>query len=230
MPLKGDAFLCLWNDFDESRLEEYERWHSFEHVPERVAAPGFLSGRRYADHTGSANRYVTVYDLDALSALDTPEYARLQAEPTPWSARMRTGFRNFLRIPCRTLASEGTGLAAHAGILAVSLPNETRAESSKVLADLQALHADQTVSAFHLGRADSIPAYGVFESPEVTDEARHFLIAILEATTAPCAAVALDALSKAVCDHDPRVRILRAHCVALAHAVERQDVSPQWAR
>lgn len=230
MPLKGDAFLCLWNDFDESRVEEYERWHSFEHVPERVAAPGFLSGRRYADQPGSQNRFVTLYDLSDLSALDTQQYAALQAEPTTWSTRMRTGFRNFLRIPCQTLASEGTGQAAHAAILAVSLSNGTRADDATVLATLRSLLADQVISGFHLGRARSIPAYGVFRSPKVADDARHFLVAILETTTRAAAEHAREALSTTLAELEPDLETLREHCVALAYAVDREEVAAKWAR
>jgi hypothetical protein len=208
----------------------FVRWLCFEHVPERVAAPGFLSGRRYMDQTGHANRYVTLYDLETLTALDTPEYADLPARPTPWSPRMRPGFRSFLRIPCRTVASEGTGQAAHAGILAVTLPNEAGAEESLILTTLHAMLASQAVSAFHLGRAESIPAYGVFSSPEVTEGAAHFVVAILEATTAATALSALKALSAALSEWEPRMEVLREHCVSLAFAVERAEVVAQWGR
>jgi hypothetical protein len=47
MALKGSAFLALWNDFDPARDEEYNCWHTFEHVPERVGIEGVVSGRRY---------------------------------------------------------------------------------------------------------------------------------------------------------------------------------------
>ena len=47
MPLKGSAFLALWNDIEPQRRTEYDAWHTFEHVPERVGIPGFIRGRRY---------------------------------------------------------------------------------------------------------------------------------------------------------------------------------------
>ncbi|WP_161555738.1 hypothetical protein [Mangrovicoccus ximenensis] len=52
---------------------------------------------------------MTLGGIDTLAALQTPEYAALQAKPTVWSARMRTGFRSFLRMPRRRPASEGAG-------------------------------------------------------------------------------------------------------------------------
>ena len=47
MALRGSAFLALWNDFDPARDAEYNCWHTFEHVPERVGIEGILAGRRY---------------------------------------------------------------------------------------------------------------------------------------------------------------------------------------
>ena len=46
MALAGTAFLALWNDFDPARDEEYNCWHTFEHVPERVGIEGILTGQR----------------------------------------------------------------------------------------------------------------------------------------------------------------------------------------
>ena len=45
------AFLALWNDFDPGRDEEYNRWHTYEHVPERLSirlssTPGRVGCRR----------------------------------------------------------------------------------------------------------------------------------------------------------------------------------------
>ncbi|MBE9638636.1 hypothetical protein [Salipiger mangrovisoli] len=230
MPLLGDAFLCLWNDFDEARAEEYERWHSFEHVPERVAAPGFLSGRRYGAYDRRESRYMTLYDLDSLAALETPQYAELQAEPTPWSARMRPGFRNFLRIPCRTLASEGTGCAGRAGVLALRLSDDTEASDAAILGLLRGALSAQAISAFHLGRADHIPAYGVFRSPEASAEGRHYVVAILEATTEAAAAAALAGLRHRLDALDPEIDVLRDESTEFLLSVTRSEVVPRWER
>ena len=98
------AFLALWNSVSSARLQpEYEVWHTFEHVPERVGLPGFVEARRYrahADHPGEAPRYYTCYWLASLAALETPQYRDVFTHPTPWSARMRGELRDFLRLPC----------------------------------------------------------------------------------------------------------------------------------
>ena len=104
MSLNGAAFLALWNDFDPALDAEYDCWHTFEHVPERVGIAGILSGRRYVARERERWRYFTLYELESLAALDGPEYADVVERPTAWSASMRPSFRNFLRSPCATLS------------------------------------------------------------------------------------------------------------------------------
>lgn len=107
------AFLALWNGIDQADArDEYEDWHALEHVPERVALPGFLWGRRYRGGLNSES-YFTLYGLQGLEALDTPQYADVVAHPTPWSARMRPRLSGFVRRPCRVHAMAGASSAAH---------------------------------------------------------------------------------------------------------------------
>lgn len=70
MPLRGSAFLALWNDIEPRRRAEYDDWHTFEHVPERVGIAGFVSGRRYVARERGEGRYFTLYELDGLGALE----------------------------------------------------------------------------------------------------------------------------------------------------------------
>ena len=122
MPLAGRALLVLWNDVRRDREVEYDRWHTIEHVPERVAVPGFLGGRRYVDRTRERHRYFTLYELESLAALDTDEYRDLVANPTPWSASMRPDFANFVRVPASVVASDGDGIGAAIAVMCVAGP------------------------------------------------------------------------------------------------------------
>jgi hypothetical protein len=106
-PAGAGAFLALWNDVDASHVDEYEAWHTFEHVPERVANPGFLAGRRYRAAERFTARYFTLYLLESLDALRTARYADVVEHPTPWSARMRPLLRNFRRHACDVAARAG---------------------------------------------------------------------------------------------------------------------------
>ncbi|WP_372622196.1 hypothetical protein [Falsiroseomonas sp.] len=151
------AFLALWNDLAPGREREYDAWHTREHVPERVAAPGFRSGRRYVCATHPSHRWFTLYELAALGCLETPEYVDLLRNPTPWSASMRPEFRNFLRVPCSEAGSAGYGIGGALAVL--RLPDE------KALAALGSLVQGEDVVRARFGRrADRGLASGGFRA------------------------------------------------------------------
>lgn len=153
MTLKGAAFLALWNDFDPARDEEYNCWHTYEHVPERVGIAGILSGRRYVARERSERRYFTLYELDDLAALDGPQYKEVVDRPTEWSAAMRPSFRNFLRAPCATIATLGAGIGGH--VVTFRLSSGRAPEPGAAQAALAPLVESSGIIAVHLGRADT---------------------------------------------------------------------------
>ncbi|MES2944984.1 MAG: hypothetical protein V4772_19125 [Pseudomonadota bacterium] len=114
------AFLALWNSISSPALQpEYESWHTFEHVPERVGLPGFVEARRYRSHRSVARPeaksppdYFTCYWLTDIKALNSPEYTDVFASPTAWSARMRLELRDFFRLPCQLAGSCGQSSAS----------------------------------------------------------------------------------------------------------------------
>lgn len=135
-------FLALWNDLAPGREAEYDTWHSREHVPERVAAPGFRRGRRYVRPDHPVHRWFTLYDLESVAALETPAYRDLLANPTAWSASMRPDLRAFLRLPCIETGRAGAGFGGAVAVLRL-------AAAAAPLAELAALHG---VVAARLGR------------------------------------------------------------------------------
>jgi hypothetical protein len=159
MTLKGTAFLALWNDFDPGRDEEYNCWHTFEHVPERVGIEGILSGRRYVARERAEKRYFTLYELAELAALDGPQYADVVDRPTEWSAAMRPWFRNFLRSPCEMVLTVGAGEAGSIATFRFGVTREIDARSAKVA--LEPLLESSGITAVHLGRVDTTAKFPV---------------------------------------------------------------------
>jgi hypothetical protein len=146
------AFLALWNGVLPGRTAEYEAWHSQEHVPERLGAPGFRAARRYRAADGSG--YFTLYELDELEALDTADYMALVRHPTPWSARMRQTLTEFRRMPCRTLAAERFGKGGAVATLRIAAQGGEELASLRHLLN-QAL-AEGRILGFMLGEAAQI--------------------------------------------------------------------------
>lgn len=189
MSLPGRAFLALWNDIRRSREPEYDRWHSIEHVPERVAVTGFFGARRYVDRARAHHRYFTLYAVESLAVFEHPEYLDLIHHPTPWSAAMRPDFANFLRAACRNTGSSGDGIGAALAILAF--------EGAHACTDLDLagrLREQPGVVAVHSGEgsgaASPIPWT---RAPAATAPIRPFdRLLMIEALDRPAAAHALD--------------------------------------
>jgi len=111
------AFLALWNDVASGREAEYERWHTFEHVPERVAVPGMRGARRYVDRTRARHRYFTLYEADDAGVFECAEYLDLVRNPTAWSASMRPDLLNLVRAPCAVAGSQGFGMGGAVAVM-----------------------------------------------------------------------------------------------------------------
>jgi len=68
--------------------DEFNDWYDTEHFPERRALPGFLSASRWAAVEGWP-RYLALYELDSVAALETPEYCAVSNDrASPWSRRV----------------------------------------------------------------------------------------------------------------------------------------------
>ncbi|HUA76908.1 MAG TPA: hypothetical protein VMA86_04500 [Acetobacteraceae bacterium] len=68
--------------------DEFNDWYDTEHFPERRALPGFLSASRWAAVEGWP-RYLALYELDSVAALETPEYCAVSGDrASPWSQRV----------------------------------------------------------------------------------------------------------------------------------------------
>ena len=109
MSLLGEGVLVIWNDVAPGSEGEFDYWHFKEHMPERLAVPGFLRGRRYtadSDHP----RYFTLYETASVETLGSPPYLARLNDPTAWSRQIFPLWRNSIRTACRVTASLGQGM------------------------------------------------------------------------------------------------------------------------
>jgi hypothetical protein len=109
MALTGHALLALWHDIDPPFQDEYMEWHTREHMPERLAIPGFTVGKRLINHAVGRYRYGTIYGGETIEVFRSPAYLQRLNNPSEWSLRVQPAFRNFLRVACLRLASRGVG-------------------------------------------------------------------------------------------------------------------------
>lgn len=117
MPMPGKGFLAIWNDTVPELDAEWTRWHTREHMIERVSVPGFLAGRRYLDPKRDIHRYFTLYEGIEVGVFSAPAYLERLNNPTPWTRQTASYFRNFLRSVCGTVADAGAGTGGVLGTI-----------------------------------------------------------------------------------------------------------------
>lgn len=83
MKAKGAGLLLAMIEIDPDYEDEFNRWYHEEHFPDRMACPGFLSGRRFVAVEGEP-KYLALYDLKSLDALTTEEYKNASVKTERW--------------------------------------------------------------------------------------------------------------------------------------------------
>jgi hypothetical protein len=109
--------------------EDFHDWYETEHIPARMALPGFAGAVRYEAVEGSP-RWLACYFLDDLAVLETPEYRRLKTDPSERTARMLGNVSGFTRYTCAELSDTGP-VGEEPGVLSVvafAVPEQDRAD------------------------------------------------------------------------------------------------------
>ena len=115
MPLLGSAAMLLSFDIEAGAIEEHDRWHTHEHLPERLSIPGFLRGTRWIATEGGPH-YMVLYEVESQEALVSEAYLERLNNPTPWTSKMMPHYRGMARGLCTVVGSHGVGVG-HFGLL-----------------------------------------------------------------------------------------------------------------
>ncbi|HVO87010.1 MAG TPA: hypothetical protein VMV45_00590 [Casimicrobiaceae bacterium] len=108
MALAGGGAVAIWHDIAPEGRAEFYAWHGREHMPERLAIPGFRRGRRYIAVNG-APEFFNLYETATTQTVKGPDYlARLNA-PTPWTIATVRHFRAVARSLCEVVTTSGRG-------------------------------------------------------------------------------------------------------------------------
>jgi hypothetical protein len=152
MSLRGRAFLPMWFGVAEGFEHDFDRWHTIEHMPERLGIPGFLRGRRYM-HARRGRGVFQFYEGAHIETFRSPGYlARLNA-PTDWSNRVQPGLVNFIRGACQLLISLGEGVGGSLLTVRFVAGDADQLEAGHSLAAAApAIARLDGVTAVHVGR------------------------------------------------------------------------------
>ena len=77
---------------------DFNRWYEEEHIPERLAIPGFLRARRYRAVLGEP-KYLALYDVESPAVFSSSEYLKFYAGAgqTPWTRRVEAAATAYTR-------------------------------------------------------------------------------------------------------------------------------------
>jgi hypothetical protein len=110
--------LVVWTDVIVEHETEFNAWYGEQHLPERLAVPGFRNVRRYVGD--AAPKYLTYYETDSPDVLASERYKERLANPTEWTQRVMPWFINTKRCACRVIGDFGHGIGGVAQTITFS--------------------------------------------------------------------------------------------------------------
>jgi hypothetical protein len=75
--------------------EAFNAWYDDEHIPLRMAVPGFLGAQRYCRKEDG--KYLAVYDMESAAILGTAAYLEVKDNPSDLTRRMLSSVSGFSR-------------------------------------------------------------------------------------------------------------------------------------
>jgi hypothetical protein len=158
--------LLVLNDVAAGAEEEFNRWYQQQHVPERLAVPGFRTARRYRAVDGQP-AYMAVYECDSIDVFASKTYQERLANPTDWTRKVMPDFRNMLRSACRETWALGSGVGGGA-IIVQCKPVPGREElARRFVKDTLAPDLMQPASLVHMSLWEADAAFTGGPSPEM---------------------------------------------------------------
>src|SRR5262245_13681833 len=93
--MQGSTILFSEMTPDASWEDEFNDWYDHEHIPLRMALPGFRSAQRY--RVEGTRNYLVVYEMDSPAVLSSPAYLTLKNNPSDRTRRMLNSVTGFTR-------------------------------------------------------------------------------------------------------------------------------------
>jgi hypothetical protein len=106
--MQGSTILFSEMTPDASWEDEFNDWYDHEHIPLRMAVPGFRSAQRYRAE-GTRN-YLVVYEMDSPAVLRSPAYLAVKNNPSDRTRRMLSSVTGFTRYIAEETGSYTRGV------------------------------------------------------------------------------------------------------------------------
>ena len=112
MSLLGSAVLVNWGGIVKSKEQEYNEWHSKEHMPERISLPGFLRGIRAVGIPGTDlnHKYFMMYEAERKEVFISKKYLERLNNPTEWTKKILSNYLSPSRTICSVISTKSIGI------------------------------------------------------------------------------------------------------------------------
>jgi hypothetical protein len=143
------GILAIFNNVAPGRDAEFEEWFQHEHLAERIAVPGFLTGRRHEAVSGQP-RYFNFYLTQSAQVLKSPAYLGRLDQPTPMTRTVMSEiFKDMIRTVCHRVFRRGAMRGA--GVVAVRFGESP--DEAALQATIEWLMRDRAVACGEVWRA-----------------------------------------------------------------------------
>ncbi len=143
------GILAIFQNVVPGREPEFEEWFQHEHLPERMAVPGFLLGRRHEAVAGQPH-YFHFYVTRSIEVLKSPIYLERVGKPT---AMTRTVMSEMVKDVLRTICHRTLRLGAMRGTGVVTVRLGERPPETALKASIEPLMRDKAVACSEIWQA-----------------------------------------------------------------------------
>ena len=143
------GILAIFQNVVPGREPEFEEWFQHEHLPERMAVPGFLLGRRHEAISGHP-RYFHFYVTQSVEVLKSAAYLDRVSKPTPMT---RTVMSEMVKDVFRTVCHRTLRLGAMRGTGVVTVRLGERLAETALKASIEPLMRDKAVACTEIWQA-----------------------------------------------------------------------------
>jgi hypothetical protein len=126
MTINSSTVLLVQNDVVQTREAGFDAWYLADHMPDRVAIPGFGRARRWRALEGGP-RDLSLYEIDSPAVMSSPAYLTRLAQPTEGTRRYMNALIDMRRSVCNVRGAEGFADGGCAGLLPIlQSPSDAR--------------------------------------------------------------------------------------------------------
>ena len=122
----GNTVLVVTMEVDEADEAEFNQWYNEQHLPERMAIPGYVSARRFkleGDDNNNALKYLCIWEMEDGSPLESAIYKDQNAHPTELFLRVNNTIKARTRgLYTQIYPNHGTSFEDRSGFHGTRMP------------------------------------------------------------------------------------------------------------